>query len=57
MPEFRLGDIVHDYRILEVARQDAARLVDSQAFWHDDKYAFLRDYLQQSGILNGEKLD
>ncbi|WP_027408171.1 ATP-dependent DNA helicase RecG [Anoxybacteroides tepidamans] len=57
MPDFKLGDVVHDYRILEVARNDAARLVDSQAFWHDESYGWLRFYLQQAGVFSGEKLD
>jgi ATP-dependent DNA helicase RecG len=57
MPEFRLGDVVHDYRILEVARDDAAKLIQSTAFWRDDEYALLRSYLEQSGVLHGEKLD
>jgi ATP-dependent DNA helicase RecG len=57
MPEFQFGDIVHDYRILEVARSDAAKLIQSKAFWHDESYQCLRLYLQESGVLDGEKLD
>jgi ATP-dependent DNA helicase RecG len=57
MPEFQFGDIVHDYRILEVARSDAAKLIESKAFWHDEPYQCLRLYLQESGVLDGEKLD
>lgn len=57
MPDFKLGDVVHDYRILEVARNDAAKLINSRAFWHDDAYQWLRLYLHESGVLSGEKLD
>ncbi|WP_374719155.1 ATP-dependent DNA helicase RecG [Parageobacillus toebii] len=57
MPEFKFGDVVHDYRILEVARNDAAKLVQSTAFWRDEPYQWLRLYLQESGVLDGEKLD
>lgn len=57
MPDFKLGDVVHDYRILEVARNDAAKLINSRAFWHDDAYQRLRLYLHESGVLSGEKLD
>ena len=39
LPEFKVADMVHDYRALETARQDAAILVDSEAFWHNDQYA------------------
>ena len=45
LPEFKVADMVHDYRALETARQDAALLVDSEAFWHNDQYASLRTYL------------
>lgn len=57
MPDFKLGDVVHDYRILEVARNDAAKLIDSRTFWYDDAYQWLRLYLHESGVLSGEKLD
>ena len=48
--------MVHDYRALETARQDASLLVDSEAFWHNDQYASLRTYLDGTGVF-GEKLD
>lgn len=57
MPEFKVADMIHDYRALEVAREDAATLANSDAFWKDDEYAPLRRYLEDSGILEGEKLD
>ncbi|MBD1380009.1 ATP-dependent DNA helicase RecG [Metabacillus arenae] len=57
MPEFKVADMVHDYRALEVARSDAAKLIHSEAFWKASDYALLRNYLQESGVLEGEKLD
>lgn len=57
LPEFKLADMVHDYRALETARADAAKLVQSSAFWNDPEFALLRDYLAATGVLNGEKLD
>ncbi|WP_226665749.1 ATP-dependent DNA helicase RecG [Metabacillus litoralis] len=57
MPIFKVADMVHDYRALEVARQDAVELVRSDAFWQEEKYNGLRKQLTNSGILNGEKLD
>jgi ATP-dependent DNA helicase RecG len=57
VPVFKMGDMVHDYRILEVARTDAAVLVNSNSFWADDDYKPLRKYLENSGIFNSEKLD
>lgn len=57
MPIFKVADMVHDYRALEVARQDATELVQSRAFWEEEKFEALRTNLHQSGILDGEKLD
>jgi len=57
LPEFKMGDMVHDYRILETARNDATILIESTAFWQNDDYKALRDTLKETGVLNGEKLD
>ncbi len=57
LPEFKMADMVHDYRALETARKDADELVNSDEFWESDEFAHLRDYLNASGILEGEKLD
>ncbi|WP_019242347.1 MULTISPECIES: ATP-dependent DNA helicase RecG [Bacillus] len=57
LPEFKVADLVHDYRILEVARDDAAKLVNSTEFWKSDEFALLRAYLETSGLFDNEKLD
>ncbi|NMD69468.1 ATP-dependent DNA helicase RecG [Bacillus sp. DNRA2] len=57
MPEFKLADLVHDYRALETARNDAATLINSKVFWESDEYKALRTYLEESGAMAGEKLD
>ncbi|TYR82833.1 ATP-dependent DNA helicase RecG [Priestia megaterium] len=57
MPEFKVADMVHDYRALEVARTDAAQLVNSEAFWQDEQFAKLRSYLDATGVLKGDKFD
>lgn len=57
IPEFKVADMVHDYRALETARNDAAILIQSQYFWSSPEYGFLRKRLEESGILAGEKLD
>ncbi|MCM3003810.1 ATP-dependent DNA helicase RecG [Priestia koreensis] len=57
MPEFKVADMVHDYRALETARDDATNLVNSDAFWQSDEYKPLRSYLKETGALKGEKLD
>lgn len=57
LPEFKMADMVHDYRVLEVAREDALSLVNSEAFWNDEEYLPLRTNLEESGALSEEKLD
>ncbi len=57
VPEFKIADMVHDYRALETARKDAEELISGSEFWTDEKYKYLRDYLSNSGVLEGEKLD
>lgn len=57
VPEFKLADMVHDYRTLETARNDAAAMIQSEDFWHSPSYADLREYLHKSEVLKGEKLD
>ncbi|WP_409275624.1 ATP-dependent DNA helicase RecG [Neobacillus sp. SCS-31] len=57
IPEFKVADMVHDYRALETAREDAAKLVQSRAFWESPEYANLREGLIEAGLLKGEKLD
>lgn len=57
LPEFKVADLVHDYRALEIARQHAAQLVDDAAFWHDVAYEPLRQTIAKSGVLDGERID
>ncbi|MDR6997942.1 ATP-dependent DNA helicase RecG [Neobacillus niacini] len=57
IPEFKVADMVHDYRALETARNDAAVMIQSKAFWSSPEYEYLRKQLEWSGALEGEKLD
>ena len=57
VPEFKVADMVHDYRALETARNDAAMLIQSETFWTSPDYKYLRNQLEESGVLEGEKLD
>lgn len=57
LPEFKMADLVHDYRALETARQDAIQLINSTDFWQDDEYGPLRERLRVSGALDGERID
>ncbi|MGX6441982.1 ATP-dependent DNA helicase RecG [Neobacillus sp. K501] len=57
VPEFKLADMVHDYRALETARNDAAMMIHSNSFWTSPEYETLRNQLEETGVLEGEKLD
>lgn len=57
LPEFKLADLVHDYRALDIARQDAERLLASQAFWDSESYRVLREKLEASGALSADRID
>ncbi len=57
LPEFKVADLVHDYRALETARNDAEKLLASDAFWNDEETACLREQLTKSGALNSERID
>ncbi len=57
MPEFKMADLVHDYRALETARQDAAKMLYDEAFWQEAEYEPLREKLAASGVLEGERID
>lgn len=57
LPEFKMADLVHDYRALDVARKDALAILERNDFWHDEQYAVLREMLEQSGVLDGERMD
>ena len=57
VPEFKVADMVHDYRALETARSDAVWLFQSKEFWHAAEFQPLRTRLEASGVLEGEKLD
>lgn len=57
LPEFKMADLVHDYRALDVARKDAEVLVSSDAFWQEAEYEALREMLEKSGVLQGERID
>lgn len=57
MPEFKMADLVHDYRALEIARQDAEKFLASDEFWTSEETKCLSTYLQNSGALDGDRID
>ncbi|MFD1928738.1 ATP-dependent DNA helicase RecG [Sporosarcina siberiensis] len=57
MPEFKIADLVHDFRALDTARKDAEKLLNSTYFWEADEYKILRQQLEASGALGNERID
>jgi len=57
LPEFKVADLVHDYRALNTAKVDAERLLDSKEFWESSEMAGLRETLINSKALDGERID
>ncbi|WP_347860628.1 ATP-dependent DNA helicase RecG [Salimicrobium sp. PL1-032A] len=57
LPEFKVADMVHDYRALETARKDAAEIIENG--WLEEREAFqpLRTMLQKDLETIGEVLD
>lgn len=57
LPEFRIADVVHDYRALETARKDAAQLIQAEAFWTSVEFVHLRQHLQKIGAFQTKQMD
>lgn len=47
LPDFLVANIVEDYRMLEVARDEAAELIQSGAFF-EKQYAYLRQFIEDN---------
>ncbi len=56
IPEFKVADMVHDYRALETARKDAAYIVDNDLLVNDREYENLYRLLENDPALQ-TKLD
>ncbi|WP_204499819.1 ATP-dependent DNA helicase RecG [Aquibacillus albus] len=56
LPDFKVADVVHDYRALETARRDAQSIIQSELL-HDKLYEKLHALLKQDEQLNGDALD
>lgn len=57
LPEFKLADLVNDFETLELARDDAARLVQRAEFWTSVEYMALREYLRREKLFDSDPLD
>lgn len=48
LPEFKVADIVHDYRALEVARQDAVNIISDGLLYNDPTYRKLQSQIEEA---------
>lgn len=47
LPDFKLADVIRDYRTLETAARDAKEWVSDERLWKDSEYSRLLTYIEQ----------
>ena len=57
LPDFKVADIVHDYRALEVARRDAVRFVEDRLLWENPEYENLFTFMKRKGYFDIQVFD
>jgi ATP-dependent DNA helicase RecG len=57
LPEFKVADLMSDYEVLEMAREDAGELVGEERFWTAAEFLPLRDYLSRENLGGRDPLD
>src|SRR5699024_3176852 len=55
LPDFKVADMIHDYRALETARMDAEEIVENN-FLEEPFFYYLKHFLQDQGYFDS-KLD
>jgi ATP-dependent DNA helicase RecG len=48
LPTFKMANLIEDYKILDVARQDAYDIMASDEFKHNPEFLPLRDYIERT---------
>ena len=48
LPTFKMANLIEDYKILDIARQDAYDIMASDEFEHNPEFLPLRDYIEQT---------
>src|SRR5699024_4653219 len=56
MPEFKVADMIHDYRALETAKQDAQKILEQNLLERDATFANLKARIEQDNTF-ANKLD
>ena len=57
LPEFKMADLINDYKILEVARDDANIIVSSGELFTNPEYFALKAYIERELIDTNELFD
>lgn len=57
LPDFKVANIVEDFKILEVARDDVQQMIASRDLFSSPDCARLREYLDRKSLLNKGQVD
>ncbi|QVK18868.1 ATP-dependent DNA helicase RecG [Mycoplasmatota bacterium] len=57
LPEFKMADLVNDYHILDVAREDAKMIIETNELFTNPEYFALKYYIENELIDNNELFD
>ncbi|WP_093136371.1 ATP-dependent DNA helicase RecG [Salinibacillus kushneri] len=57
LPEFKVADLVQDYRALETARKDAVEIIESGKLFTDPSYQKLKTRVENDPYVKGQVLD
>ncbi|WP_027954171.1 MULTISPECIES: ATP-dependent DNA helicase RecG [Halobacillus] len=57
LPEFKVGDMVHDYRALETARKDAAEMIEEDVLDQHESYSSLKEVVYKDKQIMENVLD
>lgn len=53
VPEFKVADLVHDFKALQIAREDAAKIIQTKLIEEAD-YAKLKAYVEKETVLSDQ---
>ena len=57
VPQFKMADLIEDFKILEIAMQDAKELLSLEEFFVNNEYLSLRQYLEKTVANEDHVLD
>ncbi len=57
LPEFKVADLVQDYRALETARKDAVEIIESGKLFDDSSYQKMKRIIENDPFIKGQVLD